>query len=132
MCRGHIRYGHGVADLPCYRVHSVKGEPVMFYSTDLLHEIVNVVVPRSLEGDEGRRTLVARLHAYRSSLEHSEVVDDLVLLFSQIERLFKPSLVGLGAWHGVITGGDHEVLRDALMSQMTGGECTLPGEWNTT
>ena len=104
----------------------------MFYSTDLLHEIVNVVVPRSLEGDEGRRTLVARLHTYRSSLDHSEVVDDLVLLFSQIERLSKRSLVGLGAWYGVITSGDREVLRDALMPHVTGGECTLPGKWNTT
>ena len=55
-----------------------------------------------------------------------------MLLFSQIERLSKRSLVGLGAWYGVITSGDREVLRDALMPHVTGGECTLPGKWNTT
>ena len=73
---------------------SVRGEPVMFYSTDLLHKIVNVVAPRSLEGDKGRRALVAHLHTCCSSLEHSEVVNNPVLLFSQIERLSKPSLHG--------------------------------------
>ena len=29
----------------------------MFYSMDLLHEIMNVVVPHSLEGDKGQRAL---------------------------------------------------------------------------
>jgi hypothetical protein len=99
---------------------------LMFYSTDSLHDIARVVVPQALEVGEDRRALVARLHTFHSSLEHTELAYDPMLLFSRIERLTKCSVVGMGALHGVTVGGDREVVCGALVSHEIGGECVLP------
>ena len=99
--------------------------PDVRYSTKRLTMIARALGLVESGARVPRRKLVAMLEDFRSSCVLDQFDVGPEVLFCNIDRIARPSLLSLGFAHGIALAGGREALLDALVLHLTDGGCAL-------
>lgn len=106
--------------------------PDIRYSTDRLSMIARAVGLVESGTKVERRKLVSMLEEFNLGCNSARYHDDVrpEALFSNIDRITRPSLLALGCAHGITLASGREGLLDALKLHVASGACAVHSRTN--